>query len=289
MKILVVCSICVITFLQFELIYAAKAGRTPSSLEIYSSRHSNLEVTDQTVVRRDLEGTNCSAYTVKRRIKALQCEDGYLAAVDAEIKQSKCRNMNYLFGDDEYEDISAHYSLCKGPRDERESVRICSQSCSERQNQHLICTQLGEELTNIERTCGALPREAEKCWYNKGDFCFLKTNWTQHMLVECFATTPVDSPVLECSARCNRAAVAYKEAIGCCVAYWLDVQYDYSGPTVENIFSTCMVEIPRPCNSMYPPPNEFLDCARDSAGIPAGMVAMVSANIGLLVMTIRVI
>ena len=118
MKILVVCSICVITFLQFELIYAAKAGRTPSSLEIYSSRHSNL---DQTVVRRDLEGTNCSAYTVERRIKALQCEDGYLAAVDAEIKQSKCRNVNYLFGDDDYEE---YYSLCKGPRDERECVRI---------------------------------------------------------------------------------------------------------------------------------------------------------------------
>ena len=137
MKILVVC---VITFLQFELIYAAKAGRTSSSLEIYSSQHSNLEVTDQTVVRRDLEGTNCSAYTVERRIKALQCEDGYLAAVDAEIKQSKCRNMNYLFGDDDYEE---YYSLCKGPRDERESVRICSQSCSEK---YLICTQLGEEL-----------------------------------------------------------------------------------------------------------------------------------------------
>ena len=65
MKILVVSSICVITFLQFELIYAVKAGHTPSSLEIYSIRHSNL---DQTVVRRDLEGTNCSAYTVERRI-----------------------------------------------------------------------------------------------------------------------------------------------------------------------------------------------------------------------------
>ena len=93
---------------------------------------------------------------------------------------------------------------------------------------------------------------------------------------------------LQCSDECMKAVTNNtnnREELGCCVAYWrggVGGSGD-EGPTVEEIFSACGVEIPSACSS-FSPPSEFLDCARDPGVVGADSVAL-RVSLGSAVVT----
>ena len=167
---------------------------------------------------------SCSLY--EKKIEALQCQEAFLEAVREEIEQSTCRNTYFIYQEDD-DPFDYSESLCDGPRDAREDLRNCSKTCSARQKYYLSCTHLLQQYASIRDECYAV-EEDRRCLFDKGDFCFLKGDISNSLLVDCYATSPLKS--LECTETCRNAVNTYISKAGCCVEYWL-YHYHYPGPS----------------------------------------------------------
>ena len=203
------------------------------------------------------------------KLAALRCQETYLAAAEEEIAQSTCRNSYFIYEENEEDPSYFPSTLCDPPRDTRKDIQNCSKTCSARQNYYLSCTHLQVDYNSIRNECNYLPREAQYCLFDEGDFCFLKREMSNSLLVDCYATFSVTSSAVVCSSACRAAVNTYRMNAGCCVDYWRDHRYNY-GPTIANLFSACDVDIPTPCTYLSPP-RDFLNCAHESDG--AGSVS----------------
>ena len=149
----------------------------------------------------------------------------------------------------------------------------------------MACRHLGEQYIEGSGGCESPPSEARNCLFDKGDFCFLKRNQTNAVLIECYATsnvTALDNGRIDCSARCRAAVNAYLENSGCCANLW-QFQDHRSGPTIEDIFTTCQMELPEECTNYNTQPSDFLDCARaGQSSLSANTAVIFTASLSLL-------
>ena len=227
----------------------------------------------------------CSTDDYRRFLDALDCQEDYLNALSEEIDNSKCRNAFYRDPDSDYHDNN----LCAKPADTRGSLRNCTDDCSARQFYYMACTHLREQYRDGLVGCENQQNVAENltisCLFDKGDFCFLKQNQTNAVLIECYATsnvTALDNGRIDCSARCRAAVNAYLENSGCCANLWRSNHHLF-GPTIEDIFTTCQVELPEECTNYNPPPSDFLDCARAGQNsLSANTAVIFAASLSLL-------
>ena len=217
--------------------------------------------------RRD-GGSSCELNSpeYEQRTDALSCQDDYVKAVEEEIERSKCKNRLYQEGDYDV-DYNSSYTACDFPRDERSGdIPLCPENCSLRQFYYLYCTYLGEQTAEIGSQCGQPWEGASYCGFYNGDFCLMRYYATVLLTDTCSNADSSSGNELQCSDECMKAVTNYKEELGCCVAYWRGgvggSGSGDEGPTVEEIFSACGVEVPSACTS-FSPPSEFLDCARD--------------------------
>ena len=254
---------------QLVLLDSATAADSP----LITHRPQNSEKVDR-VKRQQF----CSFSGYRRFLDALDCQEDYLNALSEEIDNSKCRNAFYRDPDSDYHDNN----LCAKPADTRGSLRNCTDECSARQFYYMACSNLGQQYREGSAGCDNPPNAARDCLFDKGDFCFLKQNQTNAVLIECYATsnvTALDNGRIDCSARCRAAVNAYRENSGCCANYWRFEDH-FSGPSVEDIFTTCQVELPEECANYNTPPSDFLDCAR--AGQSANTAVILTATLSLL-------
>ena len=228
---------------------------------------------------------SCNSYSVYELLKdALECQEDYLTAVSEEIEKSDCRNEYYRDPDNSWHDYR-YDSLCERPLDTRDGVRNCSDPCSERQFYYMFCTHLDAKLQEIEEECGDMPNKGRKCLFDKGDFCFLKDNLTNSVLVECYTSASVSSLAqrsIDCSDKCREAVADYVEVSGCCVDFWKGTSHE-RGPTIADIFSACEVAIPDACTSLSPP-SDFLTCTRSgrSAALSASAAVTLPSLLALI-------
>ena len=112
------------------------------------------------VDRRD---ATCTPYSEEydRKTDALLCEESYIAAIEQEIKQSNCKNV------DDYDNSSSQ--PCDIPTDDRENVRNCTEECSERQSYYVFCTTIGQQYAEVDKECGV--DTFLYCGIDKRDFC----------------------------------------------------------------------------------------------------------------------
>ena len=96
------------------------------------------------------------------------CQKNLIRAFEAEIEGSNCKNIYYSGLYDEKEN-------CDGPRDERENVRNCTDTCSLRVLYYIYCTTVGEQYAEISRECGDPLDGAGFCSFDHGDFVFSST------------------------------------------------------------------------------------------------------------------
>ena len=254
---------------QLVLLDSATAADSP----LITHRPQNSEKVDR-VKRQQF----CSFSGYRRFLDALDCQEDYLNALSEEIDNSKCRNAFYRDPDSDYHDNN----LCAKPADMRGSLRNCTDECSARQFYYMACSNLGQQYREGSAGCDNPPNAARDCLFDKGDFCFLKQNQTNAVLIECYATsnvTALDNGRIDCSARCRAAVNAYRENSGCCANYWRFEDH-FSGPSIEDIFTTCQVELPEECANYNTPPSDFLDCAR--AGQSANTAVILTATLSLL-------
>ena len=254
---------------QLVLLDSATAANSP----LITHRPQNSEKVDR-VKRQQF----CSYTDYHRMMDALDCQEDYLNALSEEIDNSKCRNEFYRDPDSDYHDNN----LCAKPADTRSSLRNCTDECSWRQFYYMACSNLREQYRDGLVGCENPPNVARICLFDKGDFCFLKRNQTNAVLIECYATsnvTALDNGRIDCSARCRAAVNAYLENSGCCANYWRFEDH-FSGPSIEDIFTTCQVELPEECANYNTPPSDFLDCAR--AGQSALSAVIFTASLSLL-------
>ena len=278
------------TVAQVKPTATAAERRAPSSRDSRGSHNEAVEsdwaLSEHAVFRRQ----SCDYSDVYDLIeRPLECQEDFLAALRVEIDNSKCRNSYYRDPDDDWFDTS----LCEKPLDTRHSIRNCSEPCSARQFRYMLCSHFSSKYSEIEAQCELAPYAArEYCVFDRGDFCFLKNNQTNRVIVECYATANVSTIeqdyFVECSSRCRQAVVAYKNNSGCCVDFWSDYSHR-GGPSIYNLFSACNVDIPLPCTS-FSPPSEFLDCTR--SGVPAvssasATVVFVCTALALIMDTVR--
>ena len=257
---------------QLVLLDSATAADSP----LITHRPQNSEKVDR-VKRQQF----CSFSAYRRMMDALDCQEDYLDALSEEIDNSKCRNEFYSNPESSYHDNN----LCAKPADTRSSLRNCTDECSQRQFYYMACSNLREQYRDGLVGCNNPPNVARDCLFDKGDFCFLKQNQTNAVLIECYATsnvTALDNGRIDCSARCRAAVNAYRENSGCCANYWRFEDH-FSGPSIENIFTTCQVELPEECANYNTPPSDFLDCARaGQSALSANTAVIFTASLSLL-------
>ena len=255
----------VLSAVLFQLVLTAVA----TANQLISSPFWTPSLTDKlTVDKRQ----SCGRYSYTIKIGALECKQAYLEAVREEIENSTCRNSYFIYDEDDDPLVERYTTktLCERPRDAREDVRNCSETCSARQRYYLSCSLLLQGYESVQNECGSLPQEADYCLFDKGDFCFLMGPISNSLLVDCYATLDLSLNEVRCSESCRQAVDTYISTAGCCVDYWRDHRYhpdgdSYHTPSIAQIFSACEVEIPEACTFGRPPPREFLDCARESA------------------------
>ena len=208
---------------------------------------------DSEVIRKD-ENT-CMPHNEEhnRRIDALWCNEQYMRAVHEQIEKSSC-----IVFDPDYE---YYGGIDTGPCaifDERDDVNVsCSTECRYTVLQYLYCKYLGEERFSIDKECGMTLIGADFCSFNDKNFCdFINSSFAKETVYnECFVNDE------SCSDECKEAMEKFKDTQGCCLRYYFEYEY-YEDMSLSDLFSTCGVEIPEACNSL-PPPEKFLDCARD--------------------------
>ena len=200
------------------------------------------------------------------RLEALRCSEEYREAVLEEIERSNCVNEAY--------DFSMYESDDPDPcalRDERDDVNVrCSDGCATNQYVYLMCKTIGEKQAQLFRECGA-PQFAEvHCTYSDKGFCnhepFTSSNLPT-IYDECFKKNNMNASI--CSDECKEALEYMKDEQGCCMNIYfvipLGIFHNDVGIVTlsEELLSACEIEIPETCKS-FPPPEEFLECARDS-------------------------
>ena len=231
----------------------------------------------------------CTYEEFDKKTDPLFCQESHLAALNAAIEQSNCKNA--FLGDEmdydyDYENVSSF--PCEIPRNERENVRNCTEECSFRELLYIFCTTIGKQYADITRECGIDPVDSVLyCGFDKGDFCHLKYNLTESPYEKCAVNNTI-----ECSASCKTEVETYVEKSGCCAYYWKDYYDGYENgndeTTISDIISACDVEIPNECIVNFDPPKEFLDCARDltvnegATLIASLLMAFVGAKLALI-------
>ena len=262
-------------FLTFTLcaavfLISTATTKDPPQLQIHSEQTSESTPVKRQNLQLCLPHASCCCDARKT----------YLAAAEEEIAKSTCRNIYFIHEENEDDPFDTPSTLCDPPRDTRKDIRNCSKTCSARQNYNLSCTQLQDDYKSIRNECNYLPSEAEYCLFDEGDFCFLKGEMSNTLLVDCYATLSITSSAVVCNSTCRAAVNTYRRNAGCCVDYWRNHRYSY-GPTIANLFSACDVDIPISCTN-FSPPTDFLNCAHESG---AGSVSPVCFLIVVCLLT----
>ena len=120
----------------------------------------------------------------------------------------------------------------------------------------------------IFRECGAPDNAEAVCSYNDRGYCvgesFGASNQLRTIYEECFEKNNMNASI--CSDECKEALEYMKDEQGCCINTYFLIprRIDFELLTLsDELFSACEIEIPGACKS-FPPPEEFLECARDS-------------------------
>ena len=242
----------------------------PKLDRVVEGRHGNYRREDGGSAHNatDSDGEVCTPDSEEfyRRIEDLRCNEEYMRAVREEIERSYC--VNEVFdpdtnGYDEDSDICVVI-------DERDDVNMrCSVGCATNQADYLTCKYIGEERVEVFRDCG-LPEYAEVlCRYNDKGFCGAEPFGASNLPTiyeECFEENNMNASI--CSDECKEALEFMVDEQGCCTNTYflipLGVFHNDVGIVTlsKELFSACGIEIPEVCKR-FPPPEEFLECARD--------------------------
>ena len=246
-------------------LYVALAQLQPTSVSAGSYLADRLvERHDHNLERRGSSQSNCTQDSPEyfRRRAALQCQESYIRAVEAEFARSNCNNTFYaeIYGGvDLHEDEPS--PPCEGPRDDRKSVPECSKICAARQFNYFYCVYLGEQYAALREDCMDPLSGSEYCGYYDGGFCAEKENLMIPVRQECLVSSD-GSVQVNCSESCRAAVSTFRNGTGCCAPFLLVIEHANGEPRTADIFSICQEEVPPVCTG-YSLPEELLNCARD--------------------------
>ena len=206
-----------------------------------------------------------------RRAEVLRCNEEYMRAVREEIERSNC--VSEVFDPDTNGYDEPHDCVVT---DERDDVNVrCTEGCATNQAEYLACKYLGEEAVALYLECGGMPEIAEiACTYNDKGYCGIEPFTPSNVPTiydECFRKNNMSAS--NCSNECKEALEFMVDEQGCCTNIYSlfplgylhnDVPINSEQTLSEELFSACGIEIPETCTKRFPPPEEFLACARDA-------------------------